>query len=111
MMSSYTSLAVFGLALSFVLLCAAQDLNFPPNTEDMPQQPKISPDQFTYKRESPPLDFGGGQGLALPFPVLVVICLGFLGAAGYLVYKLLNMESEKERQRALKKAAKSQKKK
>ena len=61
----------------------------------MPQQPKISPDQFSYKRTTPPVDFGGGQGLALPWPVLVVICLGFLGAAGFLVYKLLNMDAEK----------------
>jgi len=107
--SSLLTVVLLGLlACSFVLTFAAENAaetkpaaagaeagSAGGDNQDQPKL-KINAKDFPYKKVPiVGVDFGRGQALALPTPVLVVVLLGFLGFAGYLVYKILNMEKEK----------------
>lgn len=46
------------------------------------------------KRESIGIDLGGGRNVSVPFPILLLFAAAFLGAAGFLVNKLLTLEEE-----------------
>jgi len=81
--------------------------------ESIPSANEVPPvGNYPYVKQSGAgIDMGDGVSMPLPFPILLLVSVLFVAVIGFIIYKILNMEKVRQRQKDEKKRVKEEKRK